>query len=240
MPSLEPDSEATATQDCPVCKAAVQPSKRYPNSVCRECVKRAVDRNGRRVAFENANTLTGLEGFYVGSQEPYPRQTCFIDSVPCFAQEAYLGGIVIQKLPEHPLLKLSFYDSLNSRQQENYNYQKLAGVLADFGFITHRLSDDWNGADMIAQHINGDSFIKIQLKGRLTFSKKYQGKDIWIAFRKYDNWYLYPHDAVMDVALSVTNIANTDSWTGAGAYSFPEIPDALVSTLLEYKIVYIL
>ena len=34
------------------------------------------------------------------------------------------------------------YSDLNSRQRENYNFQKLSAVLADFGFATLRLSDD--------------------------------------------------------------------------------------------------
>jgi hypothetical protein len=57
------------------------------------------------------------------------------------------------------------YEQLNARQRENYNYQNLSAVLADYGFVTMRLSDDWEGADLIAQHINGDTFLKIQLKG---------------------------------------------------------------------------
>jgi hypothetical protein len=47
-------------------------------------------------------------------------------------------------------LKLISYASLNPRQKENYNYQKLSALLADYGFVTMRLSDDWRGADMIA------------------------------------------------------------------------------------------
>jgi len=39
------------------------------------------------------------------------------------------------------------YRKLNSRQKENYNFQKVSGILADYGFATIRLSDDWNGAD---------------------------------------------------------------------------------------------
>ena len=219
-----------------MCRAMVPSSKRYPHYVCSGCAERAVDQNGQRVSFGNVDFGGGITGSYVESNEPYPNQTCFIDGVPCLAREAKFGGIVIQPIQEHPLLRAVRYENLNSRQQENYNYQKLSSVLANFGFITHRLSDDWNGADMIAQHIDGDSFIKIQLKGRLTFSKKYQGKDIWIAFRRFDEWYLYPHDTVLDVALAVTNIPNTDSWIKDGGYSFPEIPESLTPTLLQYKV----
>lgn len=74
------------------------------------------------------------------------------------------------------------YRSLNSRQQENYNFQKVAALLADYGFNCLRLSDDWQGADFIACHIDGQTFLKVQLKGRLTIDKKYVGKGIHIAF----------------------------------------------------------
>ena len=53
------------------------------------------------------------------------------------------------------------YKQLNARQKENYNYQKLAAILADYGFVTMRLSSDWQGADLIAQHIDGETFLKV-------------------------------------------------------------------------------
>ena len=128
------------------------------------------------------------------------------------------------------------YSALNSRQKENYNYQKIAGVLADYGFITHRLSDDWNGADFIAQHLDGVRFLKVQLKGRLCFYKKYLEHDIWMAFPTSRGWYLYPHDTVLELVASQTNIQNTDSWITGGAYSFPVMSTALAETLAPYLI----
>ena len=59
------------------------------------------------------------------------------------------------------------YEDLNSRQQENYNFQKLAGVLAEFGYNCIRLSDDWEGADFLALHNDGATTLRVQLKGRL-------------------------------------------------------------------------
>jgi hypothetical protein len=50
------------------------------------------------------------------------------------------------------------YSSLNARQQEAFNFQKVSAVLADYGFLTIRLSNDWRGADFIAQHIDGTTF----------------------------------------------------------------------------------
>ena len=95
-------------------------------------------------------------------------------------------------------MKTSFrriqYGRLNSRQQESYNFQKISGVLADYGFTTIRLSSDWKGADFIAQHRDDKTYLKVQLKGRLTLAKKYRKKDIWIGFPYGDSWYLVPHD----------------------------------------------
>ncbi len=68
------------------------------------------------------------------------------------------------------------YTDLNSRQRERYNFQKIAGILADYGFSSIKLDDDWQGADFLAQHIDGSTFIKVQLKGRLSFDRKYLNK----------------------------------------------------------------
>jgi hypothetical protein len=111
------------------------------------------------------------------------------------------------------------YAKLDSKQKENFNYQKISAVLADYGYVTMRLSADWQGADFIAQHIDGQTFLRVQLKSRLTVQKKYQGKDIYIAFPDAGHWYLYPHDELLQKLLQTTNIPNTDSWTTSGGYS---------------------
>lgn len=127
------------------------------------------------------------------------------------------------------------YESLNARQQESYNFQKLSGILADYGFVTIRLSDDWNGADFLAQHISG-STLRVQLKSRLTFSGSYLGKDLWVAFRAMERWYLFPHDTVLEQALALTNISNTESWSVGGKYSFPTVPATLLEILEEFRL----
>ncbi len=50
----------------------------------------------------------------------------------------------------------------------------------------------------------------MQLKGRLCFYKKYLEHDIWMAFPTSRGWYLYPHDTVLELVASQTNIQNTD------------------------------
>lgn len=133
-------------------------------------------------------------------------------------------------------LKLIRYGSLNARQKENYNYQKLAALLADYGFVTMRLSDDWKGADMIAQHIDGDTFLKIQLKGRPSFCAKYVGRGLHIAFRRGKDWYLYPHDEMLDKVDKIVNLRSTWSWREGGEYSFAKLSKPLAQLLNAYQI----
>ncbi len=131
------------------------------------------------------------------------------------------------------------YTSLNARQQETYNFQKVSGVLADFGFVTIRLSDDWQGADFIASHIDGQQFLKVQLKGRLTLDQKYQGKEIWICFRHEKIWYLYPHDAALDWALLNKTLGKKpEIWqNGVGAWSYPSPPRDFLLWLGPYALI---
>lgn len=133
-------------------------------------------------------------------------------------------------------LKLIKYNTLNPRQKENYNYQKLSALLADYGFVTMRLSDDWSGADLIAQHINGDTFLKIQLKSRLTFAEKYIGKNLYIAFRRGKDWYLYPHDELLERVDKLVKFRTTHTWTNDGLQSFAKLSRPLFQILNPYQI----
>ena len=128
------------------------------------------------------------------------------------------------------------YSELNSRQKENYNFQKVAGELADYGYNCLRLNDDWQGADFLAVHVNGEDVLKVQLKGRFTIDQKYVGKDIYIAFLDDDDCYLYPHDEVMTHVLSLEKINNSKSWKQSQAYSWPYLSKWAKHLLTEYKI----
>ena len=128
------------------------------------------------------------------------------------------------------------YSELNSRQQENYNFQKVAGYLADYGFNCLKLSDDWQGADFLAIHVDGELFLKVQLKGRLTLNQKYSGKNIHIAFLDGQDCYLYPHDELRDLILSSNKVAHTKSWIECEAYDWPTIPEWAKKILENYKL----
>jgi len=76
-------------------------------------------------------------------------------------------------------MKKVAYQTLNPKQQESYNYQKISALLAEYGYITYRMHDDYHGADFHAVNING-TVLKVQLKGRIAIDKKYLNKEIHI------------------------------------------------------------
>ena len=112
------------------------------------------------------------------------------------------------------------YRDLNSKQKENYNYHKVASALADYGYDSMRLNNDWEGADFIA--IKGDDMLKVQLKGRFTIDKKYVGKEIKVAFLENGIIKIYDHDSV--VSSLADNIADSKSWKTSGSYSWGQTP----------------
>lgn len=128
------------------------------------------------------------------------------------------------------------YEDLNSRQKENYNFQKVASELADYGYNCMWLNDDWQGADFIACHIDGGTFLKIQLKGRLTIDKKYNDKEIHIAFNQDGQWYVYPHDQLQKELLARGLMSESKSWSEGGSYSWPNLPGALKTHMEQYAI----
>lgn len=128
------------------------------------------------------------------------------------------------------------YESLNSRQKENYNFHRVAVRLAEYGFNSMRVTDDWQGADFIACHIDGERFMKVQLKGRFTIDQKYEGKDIHIAFRYGEQCYLYPHDVMVKKVLELDKINSSKSWLQNRKYCWPQ-PPAWAKIILEaYKV----
>lgn len=127
------------------------------------------------------------------------------------------------------------YSALNSRQQEVFNFQKVSGLLASFGYATYRLTDDWQGADFLAIHVDGQTSLKVQLKSRFHVAKKYQGKDLWICFRHSGSVYLFPHDEMLQLAQNKTKILGSGSWRkDDGGYSSKTLPKGLREALASY------
>ena len=127
------------------------------------------------------------------------------------------------------------YAALSAPQKENFNFQKVSAVLADYGFATIRLTDDWNGADFLALHREGGT-LKVQLKGRLTVAQKYQGKDLWIAAPHAGGWFVYPHDEAMGLIEPVAPFLESRSWQQSHVYHWPAPSRAVVQALSRYFI----
>ena len=89
------------------------------------------------------------------------------------------------------------YTALNSKQQKAHNFQQVSAVLADDGYSTIRLQDDWQGADFIVQHYGGIDVLKVQLKRRLVPDKRYMGKNIYVVFPDNGKLYIYEHDVLL-------------------------------------------
>jgi hypothetical protein len=128
------------------------------------------------------------------------------------------------------------YSHLNSKQKEIYNFQKVAGMLADYGFNCIKLNDDWQGADFLAYHKDGDDTLRVQLKSRLTINKKYIGKDLYMIFPAKPGWYLVPHDTLVSLVSDRTPWLTTSSWNDGGAYSSAKPSKALRDCLRPYRI----
>lgn len=129
------------------------------------------------------------------------------------------------------------YLALNSRQKENYNFQKVAARLAEYGFNSIRLTDDWQGADFIAVHIDGETFLKFQLKGRLVIDRKYVGKNVYVAFLHGEELYLYDHDKFVQ-HLEGNDLIGAESvtWHEKGFRSWPIPPSWAIKYLADYRI----
>ena len=125
------------------------------------------------------------------------------------------------------------YQDLNAKAKETYNFHKIAAILADYGYNSIWLSNDWNGADFIAVHIDGVSDIKIQLKGGISFAQKYRGKNLYIGFIDQGDLYLYPHDDVLE---QVEPVISDKKWIEKGTYFQTKITSRFIDVLAPYKI----
>ena len=122
------------------------------------------------------------------------------------------------------------YNQLNSKQKENYNFHKVASALADYGYDSMRLNNDWQGADFIA--VKNDEMLKVQLKGRFTVDKKYLDKEIYIAFIENNVVKMYDHDEAVNMLPD--NIKQSDSWSIHNGYSWgktPKIYDSIIRVI---------
>ncbi|MEP6924096.1 MAG: ADP-ribosylglycohydrolase family protein [Pyrinomonadaceae bacterium] len=89
-------------QFCPICGIEVPPNSRYSHYVCQSCATKACDEDSRPLKFFNTD-LSG--GFVAKNAETSETKVvdphiCYIEDVRCWADEARMGGIVIQPCPD--------------------------------------------------------------------------------------------------------------------------------------------
>jgi hypothetical protein len=90
------------------------------------------------------------------------------------------------------------------------------------------------GIDLILYNTTTRDLKLVQLKGRWTINKKYEGKDIWVAFPDRGIWYVVPHDEVMVAYGERKGYTATPSWE-KGEYSIKALTRELLPLLEAYR-----
>ena len=84
---------------CPICgRVEDHVSARYNNCVCATCQDQypALTAMGEVLTFSNVDWTGGFVSYIRGVRTPSPQHRCYIRGIPCYADEARFGGIVIQ------------------------------------------------------------------------------------------------------------------------------------------------
>ncbi|PID36426.1 MAG: ADP-ribosylglycohydrolase [Rhodobacterales bacterium] len=102
--------------DCPGCGAKLPFIERYPVYFCPECLKQAVDFEGKKLEFSNISLSGGFAWRHVGNAE---WQECLgvlatIRGTSAFVTEARFGGVVAQ--PETAAHQQAGVTDLSRRQ----------------------------------------------------------------------------------------------------------------------------
>ena len=81
---------------CPICGTPLPLVPRYPSYVCEECASKAAAADGRLLQFSNVGFSGGFEAHFADTGEAYESHACWINGIPCTADEARFGGIVVE------------------------------------------------------------------------------------------------------------------------------------------------
>ena len=133
------------------------------------------------------------------------------------------------------------YRSLNAKEKEVYNFHHIGALLAKHGFASYPIRDDWSGGDMFARHMVTRKSLTIQIKGRLTFARKYLGKEIHIGFPKQDAAFVYPHDEILSKYLKLRKkkgnpLEDNEAWSVGGQVHWGRPTGDLLELLRGYEL----
>ena len=119
------------------------------------------------------------------------------------------------------------------RVKEFANRNRLSELLLQHGFgVFVPLID--TGIDMIAHNETSGEVRLIQQKSRWTVDRKYLGRNLWIAFPDEIQWYLVPHDHLVETAHK--GMAQTVSWLDKGTYHRAPLSASQRDALADYRI----
>jgi hypothetical protein len=120
-----------------------------------------------------------------------------------------------------------------SQVREVINRNALVTLALEHGFNAFLPVYD-GGVDFILYREEDAMVRKVQLKGRWYIDRKYEGRDIWIAFHVAGDWYLAPHDHLVAMGERM-GFTRTSSWQEGGAYSCPRPSQAMTQELAPYR-----
>jgi hypothetical protein len=76
----------------------------------------------------------------------------------------------------------------------------------------------------------------VQLKGRLTLERKYEGKSIFMAFPLAGSWYLVEYESLVALVRKHTGWLDTPSWRVGGKYHSARPNKNLIAALDDSKL----
>ena len=134
------------------------------------------------------------------------------------------------------------YAGRNGKSQEYFNGTRLQALMADYGYVGAPMPDDSLGPDFLFYRQHDGTNLNVQLKGRLTWKKDYQGKHIHIACPVLPgdpdgDWWIYPHDETIAALNQLGKpYFGTSIWAGKGEYSLKTVPKDVTAHMEQYRL----
>lgn len=124
-------------------------------------------------------------------------------------------------------------DRYRSQKREVVNRNTIVTLALGQGFNVFLPVYD-GGIDFIFYHEGNNDLRHVQLKSRWAVHRKYIGRGIWIAFPISGEWYLVPHDKMVNY-LEAKSSGTSVSWTKYGSYSSGKPSKATIEAFQEYR-----
>ncbi|PUZ20899.1 hypothetical protein GA0116948_11820 [Chitinophaga costaii] len=87
--------ETQENDHCFICEAALPFNPRYPVRLCEDCIGKAVNVKGEKLTFYNEGISGGFQSYNQATKTYGKEHACLVGGYPCYANEAYMGGIVL-------------------------------------------------------------------------------------------------------------------------------------------------